>query len=721
LRTVLLLAASVLTLAACATAPDPAAVPAAEPAEPVAEARLDLSPEAVKARDEFVWLEEVESPRALAWVAEQNARSQAVLEGDPRYARFREEAVAIFTSEARIPVPVFRAGGIDNFWQDKTNPKGLWRRTTLDSYRTDTPRWETLLDVGALARAEGRNWVWKGANCLPPDRRYCLVSLSNGGQDAVEVREFDTRNKVFRADGFRIPEGKHRLTWVDADTLAVATDFGGGTLTESGYPYVVKLLTRGQTLDAATEIFRGSAEDGGYGVFPSTLRDEAGRPLGILIGRPVDTFDAEYHLWAGGRTQRVPLPTKASFQEHVDGQVIFTLEEAWGGFPQGALIAYDLAALTRDAAAAKAELIFAPDASQAIEGVTSTDERLIVHLLENVNGAIDVWDRVDGRWTAKRLALPQNATFSLGSAQHDGEKLFVGVQSFLEPTGLYLADAATGSVEKLKSLPPQFDASRFTVDQFFATSRDGTRVPYFVVRPKDLAYDGTAPTLQFGYGGFQISKPPVYLPEVGKLWLENGGVYVIANIRGGGEFGPAWHQSVLREKRQGAFDDFHAVAEDLIRRKITSPEHLGIYGRSNGGVLTSVAMTQRPDLYEAVVIESPLIDMLRYHEMPAGASWIGEYGDPRVPADAAFIARYSAYQALKPGRDYPEPYVTTNTRDDRVHPGHARKFAARMQALGYPVLYFEDTEGGHSYDSDPIKNAERWARHYVYLSRKLKD
>lgn len=699
-----------LALAACASTPVEAP-PATDPAAPAAP---DLSPAAVRAADEFLWLEEVNGERALTWVREQNAKTKAVLEADPRYARFREEALAVLTANDRIPTPHFRAGGVDNFWQDRTHVRGVWRRATLDSFRRNAPRWQTVLDIDALAKAESANWIYKGVDCLPPARRYCLVSLSDGGKDAVVVREFDTQTRTFRANGFTLPEGKHRFEWVDADTLAVATDFGAGTLTESGYPFVVKLLKRGETLAQAREIYRGDAKDGGYGVYPATLRDATGKAIDVLVQRPISTFEAEYYLALNGTPRRIDLPTKSQYQTFVDDRAIFTLQEAWNGFPQGAAVAYDVRTL------AKPALVFAPKANEAVESVKSTDGKLVVQLLEDVKGAVDVFDRNGEIWSRTRLALPQNATLTLIDTSPSDDKLFVSAQGFLDPPTLWLADAATGRAQKVMGQSAKFDASKDAVEQHFATSSDGARIPFFVVRPKEMPAGGAA-TLMFGYGGFEVSKPPVYIPEMGKLWLENGGVYVIANIRGGGEFGPAWHQSVLRENRQKAFDDFAAVGAELVRLGITTPEKLGIYGRSNGGVLTSVTVTQHPELINAAVIESPLIDMLRYQDLPPGASWIGEYGDPRIPVEAAFIARYSAYQNLKPGQKYPEPYVTTNTRDDRVHPGHARKFVARMQAMGYPVMYYENTEGGHSNDSDPVLNAERWARHYTYLARKLMD
>lgn len=663
------------------------------------------------AADPFIWLEDIDSPKAMAWVEAQNARTAKRLESDPRYAEFLAEGRAIFTATDRVPKPSFRAGGVDNFWQDAQHTHGVWRHASLASYRTDAPAWDVILDVDKLAKDEARNWFWKGATCLKPDETLCIVRLSNGGGDAVELREFDTRTKTFVDGGFRSPEGKQAADWLDRDTLVASREWTPGEVTESGYAYVVKTVSRS---GEAKEIFRGEKSD--VQVSASVLRGEGGKAEGVLIRRGVSFFESEHSLYADGKLTPIPLPRKAQYQAYVDGRMVFNLQEAWNGFSAGALIAYDPKDL-----AAKPVLIFQPGPRQAIQVVSDTKDRLIVELLEDVKGAVDVYDLKDGKWAVQRLALPKDETLIIVSTSGRDDQLFVGAEGFLTPSSLWLADAATGKAQKVKTLPARFDASKARVDQYWATSSDGTKIPYFVVRPKDAKLDGSTPTLMYGYGGFEVAKPPVYIPEMGKIWLERGGAYVIANIRGGGEFGPAWHQAVLREKRQLAFDDFAAVARDLEARKITSPRRLGIYGRSNGGVLTTVSLTQHPELWNAVVVESPLVDMLRYHKLSAGASWVGEYGNPDVPADHAFIAKYDGYLNLKPGQTYPEPYVTTNTRDDRVHPGHARKFAAKLESLGYPYLYYENTFGGHANDADPELNAKRWARHYVYLAQKLMD
>ena len=691
----------------------------------------DLSPAGVRAADDHLALEEVEGAEARAFVRSENERSLAALTGDRRYETFRSEAFDILSSTARIPAPSFLGDGVGNFWQDAANPKGVWRRTSLDSYRADTPEWETLIDLDALSRAEGKDWVWKGARCLAPQETRCLVSLSEGGKDAVVVREFDATTKAFVEGGFILPEGKHRLEWFDIDTLLVATDFGPGTLTESGYPFIVKRLKRGQTLAEAAELYRGDISDGGYGVSPGVYRNGAGEVQATIVTRPLDTFRSETWRLSGGTVARLNLPERVAIHGVIGSQLVFGVDQDWTWQTQaiksGTLMAVGLDLLAPPAndpvAISNADTtVFEPTDRQSIQDVAVFDDRIVATLLDNVRGRVVVFrNRGEFGWPQTPIEVPENVAVGLGDTSRSSGRVFYSVQGFLTPPTLSLANIETASSEVVKTGPAMFDASRDVVEQFEATSTDGTKIPYFLVRPRNAPMDGSTPTIMFGYGGFQVSYPPAYKPELGKLWLENGGAYVVANIRGGGEFGPAWHQAALREHRQLAFDDFASVARDLETRGVTSPRRLGIYGRSNGGVLTSVSITQHPELYNAAVIESPLIDMLRYQDLPAGASWIGEYGDPRIPGDAAFISQYSAYQLLRPEAEYPRLYITTNTRDDRVHPGHARKFAARLTDQGHDHLYYEETSGGHSNDADPVANARRWARHYVYLSQQLMD
>lgn len=675
------------------------------------------------ADDPFLWLEDVEGERALTQVRAWNDRSLAELQADPRYADLHAKALEIVNATDRVPVPAFRGERVDNFWQDKTNVRGLWRRTTLDGYRDQQPAWESVLDLDALSAAEKANWVYKGSVCLPPEERYCLLALSDGGKDAVEIREFDAEAKRFVDGGFRLPEGKQNGDWLDRDILLVGREWGPGTLTESGYPYIIKRLTRGQPLEQAVEVFRGKPQD--VTVDTTALRDPGGRLRGVLITRGLSFFETEHYLLEGDRAVRLPLPLKASMKGFIDGQLLFTLEEPWSQagetFETAALISLDVDALKRDPATAKATLIRQPGPRESIEQVAGTRNRLLVAAFENVRGALYGYEHGPGGWRSTRYDLPQDASIGVVSTRDSDDSVFVSVTGFLQPSSLYLGDAASGRFEKVKQLPPRFDASKASVQQFEATSTDGTKIPYFVVGPKDMKLDGSNPTLLYAYGGFQISMTPAYSPMAGKLWIERGGVFVMANIRGGGEFGPAWHQAGLKTKRQIVFDDFTAVARDLIARKITSPRRLGIEGGSNGGLLMGAALTQTPELYNAAVVQVPLLDMLRYHKLLAGASWVGEYGDPETPDERAALERYSPYQRLRPGLKLPEPFIVTSTKDDRVHPGHARKFAARLEQLEAPFLYYENIDGGHAAAANLQETAKRTALEYTYLTRKLMD
>jgi prolyl oligopeptidase len=683
------------------------------------------TPAVSDADDPFIWLEDAESPKAIAWAEAENARTFAVLQGDPRYETLHAQALKIATASDRIPTPGFRAGAIYNLWQDEAHVQGLWRRTTLASYRAAAPAWETVLDLDALAKADGKTWVWKGAVCLNPAERLCILNLSDGGEDAVELREFDLKTKAFVPGGFHLPRGKQDAAWLDSTTLLVSRDWGPGTMTQSGYAFVVKTLIRGQALDQAREVFRGEPTD--VGVSPLTLHDGQGHKM-VLIERSKDFFHTEHWLLVRGVPVRLNLPERSTVQGLLHGHLIMTLEEDWTAGPTtyaaGSLIAVDPKNVAPGGTPASraATLIFQPGPRQSVEQVAVAKDRVVAAIYDNVRGRAIAFESLGGDgWRATTLPGPRTAAVSLVSADDRSDLVFVQTANFLSPPALSLIDAANGTAATLKQLPARFDASGDVTEQFEATSKDGTKIPYFVVRPRDLKYDGTAPTLLYAYGGFQISETPRYSGAVGKLWLERGGVYVLANIRGGGEFGPAWHEAGLKTQRQRVYDDFAAVAEDLIARKITSPRRLGIEGGSNGGLLMGVQMEQRPDLWNAVVIQVPLLDMLRITKIGAGASWVGEYGSPDIPQERAFLASISPYHNLKPGVAYPEPLIVTSTKDDRVGPGHARKFAARMAAMGLPFLYYENTEGGHSAAANQREIARKTALEMTYLTRKLMD
>jgi len=678
--------------------------------------------------DPFLWLEEITSPRALAWVEDHNHRSLSTLEADPRFAGFYESARAIVEAQDKLAIPEFIGHEVYNFWQDSGHVRGVWRRTSLQSYQTSHPRWEVVLDLDALALEEGKNFVWKGVICRRPAQDRCIVQLSDGGKDAVEIREFDLVARRFVEGGFLLSQSKTSVDWLDDDTLILTRDFGPESLTESGYGYVIKTLKRGQTLDQSAEVYRGERTD--VSAAPMVLRDGQGNRV-VLLRRWLDYFHSTYQILDGTRRIPLNLPQQIDIEGLVSGRLVVQLNESWKGLAQGTLIGIDPEQALKTPDAIVPEVIYAPGDRQSTNEVAATRSRLIVAGYDNVRGRVMSFAWSGAAWVRKDIEVPENSGVTLLSttslddhvlyASAASDQFLFMAASYLNPPTIYLAEGGTGRVKPLHSEPARFDSSGLVTEQREAVSKDGTRVPYFIVHRKDIKLDGKAPTLLYAYGGFQISMEPGYSPVTGKLWLERGGVYVVANIRGGGEFGPAWHQAGLKTHRQVIYDDFQAVALDLIGRKVTSPRHLGIMGGSNGGLLMGVQFNQRPDLWNAVVIQVPLLDMLRYDQLLAGASWVGEYGRPSDPVEGAFLRTISPYQNLKSGVAYPEPLIVTSTKDDRVHPGHARKFAARLEQLGLPFLYYENTDGGHAAAANQRERARRSSLEMTYLTRKLMD
>ncbi len=673
------------------------------------------------AADPFLWLEDVSGKRAMAWVRSQDARTLAVLRGDPHFNRYYAEALALGEARDRIPTPQIVNGQVYNFWQDARHVRGVWRKTTIADYAKQRPAWKTVIDVDALAKTSGQNWVWQGADCDSPGGRRCLIILSQGGEDASSVREFDLTSERFVPGGFALPRGKQSVVWASDDALLVAREWRPGEMTSSGYPYIVKRLVRGRPLSAAVEVARGKAAD--VGVDPFDLHDARGhRVLGIE--RHISFFADEQSLITTHGLRRIGVPLKSAFVALIDGRLLLRLEQPWrtGGtaFAQGALVSLDLAALVADPAHPRSTLVYTPGPRATLDAVAATRNDLVVVTYENVRARAATYTPVaNGRWLRRPLRFPDDSTIEVVSTNDRGADAFVAVTGFLTPTTLWHLATDSGRSSIVKALAPRFDASRDRVEQHEAASKDGTRVPYFVVRPRAMRFDGSNPTVLYGYGGFAVSLTPSYSGVLGKLWLSRGGVYAVANIRGGGEFGPAWHDAGLKTHRQRVYDDFSAVAQDLIARKITSPRRLGIQGGSNGGLLMGVEFTQHPTLFHAVDIQVPLLDMLRFEQIQAGASWVGEYGSVSRPAERAFLAKISPYQALKAGVAYPEPFVWTTTKDDRVGPQHARKFAAKLAALGIPYLFYEVTEGGHGAGANIRERALTTALEYTYLTRQL--
>jgi len=668
--------------------------------------------------DPYLWLEEVEGARAMQWVHEQNAVSQPQLEGKPGFKALQDRLVRVLTSRERIPMVSKRGKWLYNFWQDGDHPRGILRRTTLAEYRNSAPAWETVIDVDRISADEKENWAFKGWECLYPDYRKCLVKLSRGGADAVVVREFDAVDKRFVEGGFTLPEAKLEIEWRDADTIYVATDFGAGSMTTSGYPRVVKEWKRGTPLSSARTVYEGQVSDVGAGV---SVVNEPGRRY-ELVQRTIQFYNNEKFIRRGGDWVKLDVPNDTSIGV-ANGQLLVTLRTEWKpgtrAFKPGSLISADLdkfLAGGRDFA-----LVFEPTARVSLQGYAPTKNLVLLDLLDNVKSRIVEARFADGAWKLRPVGVPDASSIGVSAVDRDeSDDYWMTVTSYLEPTTLYLGRAGTDAREKLKSMPAFFDAKGLTVKQYEATATDGTKIPYFVVMRADAKLDGTTPTILYGYGGFEISLTPSYSGKVGAAWMETGGAWVVANLRGGGEFGPEWHRTALREGRQKTHTDFIAVAQDLQKRGISSPRHLGIFGGSQGGLLVGAAYTQRPDLFRAVVSEVPLADMKRYHKLLAGASWMAEYGDPDVPADWAFISTYSPYQALRKDAKYPRVFFTTTTRDDRVHPGHARKMVARMKEQGHDVLYFENTEGGHGSGVTPAQQAYSAALIYTFFREELR-
>ena len=673
--------------------------------------------------DPYLWLEDIEGEKALGWVKQENAATDALIVGRPGFEPDRKRAREILDDDRQIAMPGEVMGDmITNLWRDAANPRGLWRQSPLDAYLAGKPVWTTLIDVDALGKAEKQSWVWHGADCLAPAYTRCLVSLSPGGTDSDIVREWDRSTKSFVEGGFTLPQAKSSVTWEDADTLLVATDYGAGSMTASGYPRIVKRWKRGTPLSAAETVAEGAAEDVGMNVFAFTDGDKRWP----MISRGKTFYTADIKLRSGDASRYIStiVPDTASVRDVIDGQLILFLNQPWADIPAGSLVSLSLADMAADR---QVPIVTAmtPTKAQAIEEVSATDNILWVKALDDVEGKLFALrrDPATGKWSQKEVPLAANATVGIAGTVGKRDLVLATAETMLTPPTLY-AVSEDKAPQAVQSLPATFDAKDMTVDKRFATSKDGTKIPYFLARKKGAT--GPVPALVHAYGGFRAAQTPGYLTgqpyragPLGLYWVEGGNAYVLANLRGGGEYGPAWHQAALREKRQNSFDDLHAVAEDLVATGVSAKGKIAISGRSNGGVLVGAAMTQRPDLYGAVISGSPIKDMWRYDKMLAGASWVAEYGDPDVPEDWAFLSKYSPYQALRKGVKYPPIFLYLSTKDDRVHPGHARKYAARLKELGNSVYYHEYIEGGHSVGADHAEDAVRAAMLHAFLLREL--
>ena len=673
--------------------------------------------------EDHIYLEEVLGDKALTDVKSWNKRSLDRLTADPRFAEMEAQALEILQSKDKIPYVSYRAGEVHNFWQDANHVRGIWRKSTLESYLSDTPEWETVLDFDKLSKEEGKNWVYKGNNCLAPDYDLCIVNLSDGGKDATIRREFNTRTKEFVKDGFVTDVSKGSVDWLDKDTLLISVDFGEGTMTDSGYPMAAKLWKRGTPLSSAQEFYRGSKDDVSIGAAALELSDGSRE---IIIYNSKTFYDRE-HFWVPREGDdllepvKIPVSDKTRISGIFKGQVLAELNDNWGGYKTGDLVSFSLDDFKSSGTIDDVNLVYSPDEKSSIEDFGMTKSNLLVAITRDVIGSAYAFDWDDKNWTSDKLDFPLGGQLSIGATNDKEDVAFVTTESFLTPDTLWTFNTETMKKAKAKSLPDWFDASSMISEQYFTTSTDGTKIPYFVVRQKDTKMNGNNPTLLYGYGGFRVALNPSYSATRGKLWVERGGVYVLANIRGGSEYGPDWHAAGLKTERQKIYDDFIAVAEDLIAKKITSPKHLGIEGGSNGGLLVGVMFTQRPDLFNAVICAVPLLDMMRFHTLLAGASWMGEYGNPEDPVEGKFLRSISPYHNIDPKVDYPEVFFITSTKDDRVHPAHARKTAKRMEDQGHDFLYYENIDGGHSAAANLKETAKRLALQHTYLMQKLRD
>jgi prolyl oligopeptidase len=668
--------------------------------------------------DPFLWLEDVEGERALDWVRARNAESEAELASGAEFDALQHDLQAILDSDAKIPYVSKIGDFYYNFWKDRAQPRGLWRRTTLDSYRSAEPAWETVLDIDALNAAEGENWVWQGAQCLKPGYRRCLIALSRGGADANVTREFDLVDKTWVDGGFFRPEAKGGLRWIDQDSVYVFTDFGPGSMTGSGYPRMVKQWRRGTPLDEASLVYEGEAGD----MYIAASRDHTPGFERDFVNRTLAFYNDELYLrGTDGALTKIDAPNSANKSVHREW-LLLELRDAWevGGrtWPSGSLLAANFDAFM----SGRRELtaLFEPSATSSLAGFAATRNHLLLNVLDDVKNRLYVVTPGSEGWQRQPLpGIDAAGTLSAWAVDEDSsDAYFLTVNDYITPTTLLLGEVGQAP-QPLKRMPAFFDGSRYQVSQHFTASRDGTRVPYFMVAAKDLALDGSHPTLLYGYGGFEISLTPNYAPAVGRGWLQYGGVFVVANIRGGGEYGPRWHQAALKANRHRAYEDFAAVAEDLVRRGVTRADKLGIQGGSNGGLLVGNMLTLYPQLFGAVVCQVPLLDMQRYHKLLAGASWMAEYGDPDQPQEWEFIRGFSPYHNVQADRQYPKVLFTTSTRDDRVHPGHARKMMARLQEQGHAATYYENIEGGHGGAADNRQLAHMQALAYTFLRKTL--
>lgn len=667
--------------------------------------------------DPYLWLEDVESEKSLEWVRAQNKLSDDAIITQPLYKELNDKLVRIFNDKDQIIYPELQGEYVYNLWQDEKNERGLWRRMPKSDYIKNKQVWETVLDLDKLSAEENKKWVFRDAQWLEPHRRYCLITLSDGGKDESVVREYDGVTKEFVMNGFSIEESKGGASWIDANTLAVSSNFGSGTLSSAGYPVTIKTWKRGVPLESATLLYQ--ADTTVAAVWPMSVFRNNQYEVFATVWK--SAFESELYLSTADGMKKIDYPLDANMTGRFKDELILALHSDWvvsgSTYKTGSVVSMNLSDFLKGKTTVSK--IYVPDKRSSFISMSSSKDFIIMNIMENVKNKLLKFQLTGGQWSGNKIAAPDAGSIALIASDDTSNDVFFRYNDLITPTSLYYFN--NNDLKVIKTLKGYFDTNNLVVEQFEATSRDGTKVPYFVVHRKDIAMDGNNPTLMYAYGGFNVAEQPNYSGSRGIGWIERGGVYVLANVRGGGEFGPEWHKSAMKEKRQNAYDDFYAVSEDIISRKISSPPHLGAFGWSNGGLLAGVVLTQRPDLYNAVVIGAPLLDMKRYSQMLAGASWMAEYGDPSIPAEWEYLSKYSPYHNISREKKYPQALFVTSTKDDRVHPGHARKMAAKMTDLDIPFYYHETIEGGHGAASTNNQEAAIWAMIYTYLDMKLQS
>ena len=659
--------------------------------------------------DKHEWLEDILGEKSLDWVRARNKETIDLFKAEQGFDEMVSSIQEILESKEKIPlVDVFLKGMVYNLWLDEVQIQGLLRRTSVEDYQNDKPNWEVVLDLDALSLKEGEKWVYHGIDISPNEER-ALIALSPGGSDADIVREFNLKTKLFVENGFNLPLSKGHATWFSDDVIFLAREFEEGSLTNSGYPRIVKEWKRGASAPEMKPLFEGLVED--VSVYVSAVHSK--NKTMALFHRSINFYNAELYLYTNGLLEKLDLPKQFNQFGANAEMTLLCLKEDWKEFLSGDVVSYHFTSK-------KFTLVYRPSKNTSVDTAGIAKDGVYVVIDEDVKSTLHFFTLTNESWSGKKLDMPANGSINMLITDYDSLDYFVSFESFNTPTTIYYSDK-NKKLNSVKTQPSFFDHKNVEVHQHFVKSLDGTMVPYFLIHKKGLKLNGKNPTILYGYGGFEVTMKPWFSNMMGRVWLDDGGVYVLGNIRGGGEYGPSWHQAALKDKRDRAYEDFFAIAEDLIAKNITSRPHLGAMGGSNGGLLMGVCFTRRPDLFSAINCGVPLLDMHRYHHLLAGNSWVAEYGDPDDEVDGKYIRALSPYHNIDHKQKiYPQIYINTSTKDDRVHPGHARKFGAKLEEFNIPFHYHENIDGGHAGFSNLTELAFLRALDYAFFWKYLK-